>query len=185
VAQLSTQTCHVAVKFGAAVPTGISERKVKPATWVRAVCTSLSAWGASLRDAGLNLATPGGGLTTTLGTERSLVQQFVGTSATRTDQLLSELNRAGTPATPQGAIYAAFVHDGVDNAHQAFVTAEPAAATLPDDVRSFQTQAQRLVQRLNDTGKSVEGLIRDTNARLNDRVLVKAFTNEPTCGGIA
>lgn len=185
VVQASNQRCHVAVHFGSAVPTGISERKVKPADWVRNVCASLASWGTSLRDAGLNLATPGGGLTTTLPAERSLVQQFVSTAVTRTAQLLAELNGAGTPAAPQGAAYTAFLHDGVAKAHQAFVAAQPTAATLSDDVHTFQTQAQALVQRLDNAGKGVEALVREADAQIGDRALVKAFTTEPTCGGIA
>jgi hypothetical protein len=185
VVQASVERCHDAVNFAAAVPTGVSERKVKPTAWVRAVCTSLAAWGTRLRDAGLSLATPGSGLTTTLPTERGLVQQFVGTAVTRTDQLLSELNGAGTPAAAHGAAYAAFVHDGVARAHQAFASAQPAAATLSDDPHTFQTQAQALVQRLDATGKDVEAVIREADAQIGDRVLVKAFATEPACTGIS
>jgi hypothetical protein len=185
VVQASNGRCHIAVHFGAAVPTGISQQKVKPADWVRNVCATLASWGSSLRDAGLNLATPGGGLTTTLPTERGLIQQFVSTAVTRTAQLLAELNGAGTPSAPQGAAYTAFLHDGVAKAHQAFVAAQPTAATLADDVHTFQTQAQALVQRLDTAGKGVEALVREADAQIGDRVLVKAFAAEPTCGGIA
>ena len=104
---------------------------------------------------------------------------------TRTDQLLSELNGAGTPAAAHGAAYAAFVHDGVARAHQAFASAQPAAATLSDDPHTFQTQAQALVQRLENAGRGVETLIRGADTQIGDRILVKAFTTEPTCVGIA
>jgi hypothetical protein len=185
VVQASAQLCHDAVAFAAGVPTGVSERKVKPTVWVRTVCASLAAWGTSLRDAGLSLATPGSGLTTTLPDERGLVQQFVGTAVTRTDQLLTELNGAGTPAAAQGPAYAAFVHDRVAKAHQAFAAAQPAAAALPDDPHTFQTQAQTLVQRLDATGKDVEALVREADAQIGDRALVKAFSAEPTSTGRA
>lgn len=185
VATSATRTCHVAVNLLAAVPTGISARTVSAQVWTRTICTSLAAWGQSLNAAGANLVTPASGVTTTVPEERSQFSQFVGTAILRTQQLIGQLNDAGVPKTRHGAAFAASVHDGVTQAQQAFLQAQPAVQALPDDPQAFQEQTKALVQNLNDAGMHVVAGLHDAESAIKDAALGQAFFDESTCKGVA
>ena len=185
VAAAAVQNCHASVDFLAAVPTGISERKVSPEVWTRTICSSLSAWGQSLNAAGANLVTPLGGVTTTIPEERSEFSQFVGTAIIGTQQLINQLDNAGTPKTKRGAAFAAFLHDGVTQAQQGFVQAQPAAQALPDDPQAFQVQTKALVQDVSDAGMRVVLGLHNAESEIKDPALSQAFFAESTCKGIA
>ena len=181
----ATKSCHVAVNLLAAVPTGISERRVPARAWAQTICTSLTAWGQSLNAAGANLVTPASGVTTTVPEERDAFSQFVGTAIVRTQQLISQLNDAGTPNTKHGATFATSLHDGVTQAQQAFVQAQPAVQALPDDPQAFQVQTKTLVQNLNDAGTRVVAAFHNAESDIKDPALSQAFFDESTCKGIA
>jgi hypothetical protein len=185
VATAAAQSCHGTVNFLAAVPTGVSERKVTPAVWTRTICSSLSAWGQGLNAAGANLVTPASGVTTTVPEERAAFSQFAGTAIIRTQQLIDQLDSAGTPNTKHGAAFAAFLHDGVTQAQQGFVQAEPAVQALPDDPQAFQVQTKALVQNLSDAGMHVVLGLHNAESGIKDPALSQAFFDESTCNGIA
>jgi hypothetical protein len=185
VATAATQSCHVTVNFLAAAPTGISARKAPPAAWTRTVCSSLAAWNQSLNAAGAPLVTPLSGVTTTVPEERSQFSQFVGTAVIRTQQLINQLNEAGTPNTKHGAAFAASVHDGVTQAQQGFLQAQPAVQALPDDPQAFQVQTKALVQNLSDAGMHVVLGLHNAEREIKDPALSQAFFDESTCKGIA
>jgi hypothetical protein len=178
------QSCGIPVNFLAALPTGISPRPVDPAVWARTVCASLSSWGASLKDAGSNLLTPLSGVTTTLPEVRSALATFLGASILRTQQLVDQLDNAGSPNAPNGNAFAAFIHDGVTQAQQAFVAAVPAAQALPNDPQGFQVEGQALVQQLDDAGTQVAALARTAEAQIKAPALRRALSSEPACAGI-
>ena len=178
------QRCGVPVNFLAAVPTGISPRPVDPAVWARTVCTSLSAWGQSLQASGSKLLTPLSGVTTTLPEVRSALSQFLGAAIFRTQELVDQLDAAGTPNAASGNAFAAFIHDGVTQAQQAFTAAVPAAQALPNDPQGFQVDGQALVQRLDDTGRQVAALAHSAEARINAPQIQRALAAEPACAGI-
>jgi hypothetical protein len=183
-ANRANHTCGVAVNFLAAVPTGISAQPVDPALWARTVCTSLTSWGQTLTDSGSTLLTPLSGVTTTLPEVRSELSKFLAVSILRTQELVNQLDAAGTPKTPNGNAFAAFLHDGVTQTQQAFVAAVPAAQALPNDPQGFQVEGQALVQKLDDAGRQVAALVQGAEARLPAPVLRRAFSAEPACTGI-
>ncbi len=184
VASHANHTCGVSVNFLAAVPTGISARPVDPAVWARTVCGSLSSWGQSLKDAGSSLLTPLSGVTTTLPEVRSALSQFLGAAILRTQQLLDQLDEAGTPKAAHGNAFVAFIHDGVTQAQQVFLEAEPAAQSLPNDPQGFQIEGQALVQKLDDAGRQVAALARTAEAQIKAPTLRRALSSEPACAGI-
>jgi hypothetical protein len=181
----ATQTCHPPLNLLAAVPTGISDRKVPPRAWVMTICTSLTTWGQNLNAAGASLVTPASGVTTTVPEERNVFAHFVGTAILQTQQLITQLNNAGTPNTKHGPAFAASVHDAVTQAQQAFEQAQPAVQALPDDPQAFQTQTKTLVQNLNDAGTRVVAGFHDAENTIKDPALSQAFFDESTCKGIA
>jgi hypothetical protein len=185
VATAAVQSCQGTVNFLAAVPTGISERTVSPEVWTGTVCSALSGWGQSLNAAGASLVTPLSGVTTTVPEERTQFSQFVGTAIIRTQQLINQLNGAGTPKTKHGTTFAAAIHDGVAQAQQAFVQAQPAVQALPDDPQAFQVQTKALVQNLSDAGMHVVLGLHNAETEIKDPALSQAFFNESTCKGIA
>ncbi len=181
----ATGSCRASVNFLAAIPTGISARKVPARAWVRTVCSSLAAWGQSVDAAGAALVTPASGVTTTVPEERATFARFVGAAIDKTGQLVSQLNNAGTPNTKHGAAFAALVHDGVTQAQQGFVQAQPAVQALPDDPQAFQVQTKTLVQNLDDAGMHVVVGLHNAEAEIKDAVLSQAFFDESTCKGVA
>jgi len=185
VTRQAVQRCGVPVNFLAAVPTGISPRQVDPAVWARTVCTSLSSWGQSLQASGSKLLTPLSGVTTTLPEVRSALSQFLAAAIFRTQELVDQLDAAGSPDAANGNAFAVFIHDGVTQAQQAFTAAVPAAQALPNDPQGFQVDGQALVQRLDDTGRQVAALTQGAEARIKAPQIRRALAAEPACAGIA
>jgi hypothetical protein len=178
------QQCHAVVTFLAALPTGGKGRVVTPTLWARSLCTDLSAWGSSVNAAGAGLVTAASGITTTLPEVRSMLADFLSSAANETEQLVNEVNAIGSPQDARGATFAALVHAGLASALQSFVQDKPLAQALPDDPHTFQVKAQALVASLDATGKQVEGLVRQTEARVRSVPLTRALTTEPGCTGI-
>ena len=178
------QTCHVPVHFLAAVPSGLSDQLVAPKVWARTICSQLSAWGQNLMDSGSRLLTPAGGVTVTLPEVRSELADFLDASSLRTQQLIDQLDEAGTPKVAAGHAIAAFVLNGVAHAKQVFMEAQPAAQALPDDPHAFQVAAQALVQTLDDTGRQVAALVRNAETQFKVRALDAALSAEAACAGI-
>ena len=178
------QVCHVQVHFLAAVPSGLSDQRVGPKVWARTVCSQLSTWGQNLMDAGSSLLTPAGGVTVTLPEVRSELADFLDASILRTQQLIDQLDEAGTPNVAKGNAIAGFVLNGVAHAKQVFMEAQPTAQALPDDPHAFQVAAQALVQTLDDAGQQVAALVRDAETEFNVRALAAALSAEAACAGI-
>jgi hypothetical protein len=184
VTDAASQQCGQVVTFLAALPTGGKGRVVAPTLWARSLCGDLTAWGSSVNAAGAGLVTTASGVTTTLPEVRSMLADFLSSAVNETEQLLNEVNTIGSPQAPRGASFAALIHAGVASALQAFMQAKPVAQSLPDDPHAFQVKAQALVATLDATGKQVEGLVRQTEARVRSAPITKALTTDPACTGI-
>jgi len=180
----AAQSCHLAVNFLNAVPTNISAQRADPTVWAQTVCTSLSSWGQDLKNSGATLLTPLSGITTTLPEVRNGLFQFVSGAVFRTQELVNQLNVAGTPDTPDGGNFAGIVHDGVTATLQTFVGALPVTQALPNDPQGFQVDAQALVQRLDDAGRSVAAVVQTAESQTNLPALRRVFSSEPSCAGI-
>jgi hypothetical protein len=183
VATAADQTCHLAVNFAGAVPTGVSKRKVNPAGWARTVCASISAWGQTVNAAGANLATSANGQTT-LSDLRITLSQFLSTVVVATEQLNTELGGAGIPKTPHGDAIASSIRLGVSRTLFVFVGAQPLVSTLPNDAAAFQTTAQGLVTKLDAAGRSVGALVRVAETQFKAPALVAVVARQPGCAGI-
>jgi hypothetical protein len=183
VAAAADQTCHLTVNFAGAVPTGVSKRRVNPAGWARTVCTSISAWGQTVNDAGANLVTAANGQTT-LPDLRSTLSVFLSKAVAGTQQLNTELGGAGIPRTPNGDVFASSIRLGVSRALLVFVGAQPLVQTLPNDASAFQTKAQALVTTLDAAGRSVEALVKVAETQFKAPALVAVFARQSGCAGI-
>lgn len=178
------QTCHVAVNFAGAVPTGVSKRSVNAAGWARTVCTSISAWGRTVNAAGASLVTSANGQTT-LADLRVTLSQFLSTAVGATEQLNTELGGAGIPKTPNGDLVASSIRLGVSRTLLVFVGAQPLVPDLPNDAAAFQTTAQALVTKLDAAGRSVEALVKVAVTQFKAPALVAVFARQPGCAGIS
>ncbi len=176
-------TCHVAVNFAGAVPSGVSKRLVNPSGWARTVCSSVSTWGATVNTAGASLVTTANGQTT-VPDLRNTLSQFLTQAVTATQQLNTELGGAGIPKTPHGAEFASSVRLGVSRTLLIFVGSQPQVQSLPTDASAFQVKAQALVAKLDAAGRSVEGLVREAESQLEVPALAALFAREPGCSGI-
>lgn len=172
------------MNFLNAVPTDISAQRADPAVWAQTVCTSLSSWGQDLENSGTTLLTPLSGITTTLPEVRNAVFEFVTGAVLRTQELINQLNAAGTPDTPDGGNFAGIIHDGVTATLQTFTGALPVVQALPNDPQGFQVDAQALVQQLDDAGRSVAAIVHTAEGQINVLALHRAFSSEPSCAGI-
>jgi hypothetical protein len=183
VSAAADQRCHLAVNFAAAVPTGVSKRRVNPVGWVRTVCASLSAWGQTVNDAGASLVTTANGQTT-LPDVRDTLSQFLSKAVAATEQLNTELGGAGIPKTPKGDVFSASVRLGVSKALLVFVGAQPRVQTLPNDASAFQVKAQALIKELDAAGRSVEALVPVAETQIKAPALVAVFAHQRGCAGV-
>jgi len=177
-------SCHTTVNFLAALPTGLSDRRVAPRVWGRAVCTRLVDWGEYLMNAGNSLLTPAGGVTVTLPEVQTELSDFLDTSILRTQELVNDIDDAGTPSVADGHAIATYIRTGVVQAQRTFVAAQPTVRALPGDPHAFQVATQALVQTLDDTGRSVAALMHDAELLYKVRALTAALAAEPACVGV-
>ncbi|HSO95434.1 MAG TPA: hypothetical protein VLV81_05280 [Acidimicrobiia bacterium] len=177
------QTCHLAVNFAGAVPTGVSKRRVNAAGWARTVCSSIAAWGHTVNDAGANLVTAANGQTT-LSDLRVTLSQFLSKAVAATQTLNTQLGGAGVPIAPSGAAFAASIRLGVSRTLLTFVGEQPSVSALPDDASAFQTTAQALVTKLDTAGRSVQSLVQEAEIAFKAKALAAVFARQPGCAGI-
>jgi hypothetical protein len=177
-------SCHATVNFLAALPTGLSDQRVAPRVWGRTVCNRLVDWGEYLMNAGNSLLTPAGGVTVTLPEVQTELSDFLDTSILRTQELVNDIDDAGTPSVADGHAIATYIRTGVVQAQRTFVAAQPTVRALPDDPHAFQVATQALVQTLDDTGRSVAALMHDAELLYKVRALTAALAAEPACVGV-
>lgn len=177
------QTCHVAVNFAGAVPTGVSKRHVNAADWARTVCSSIAAWGHTVNTAGASLVTAANGQTT-LSDLRVTLSQFLSQAVAATETLNTQLGAAGIPIAPRGEDFASSIRLGVSGTLLTFVGAQPSVPALPNDASAFQTTAQALVTKLDTAGRSVQSLVRAAEVAFKAKALAAVFARQPGCAGI-
>lgn len=183
VAAESDQACQVTLNFTAAVPSGVSHRKVSPAGWARTVCTTFSTWGHTVNDAGANLVTAANGQTT-VPDLRLTLSQFLTKAVAATQQLTTDLGAAGIPKTPNGDAFASSLRRGVGVTLLVFAGAQPTVLDLPTDAQAFQVRAQALVAKLDGAGRSVQMLVRLAETQITAPTLNAVFARQPGCAGI-
>ncbi len=177
------QACHLAVNFAGAVPTGVSKRRVNAAGWARTVCSSITAWGHTVNDAGASLVTAANGQTT-LSDLRITLSQFLNQAVAATRLLNTQLGGAGIPIASRGEEFASSIRLGVSRTLLTFVGVQPSVPDLPNDASAFQTTAQALVTKLDAAGRSVQSLVRAAEAEFKAKALAAVFARQAGCAGI-
>jgi hypothetical protein len=148
--------------------------------WASDVCTAVGTWVEDFqaRFEGLQQSvTPG------MQSEeaRTLLAEFYGDLAARTDELLGDLDAAGRPAVDEGAAISRDFRAPFESIRPALLDAQADAGQLPvDDEAAFQQAAaeldQSLEQAFDDAGEAFDRLDERQTSELDE-----AFDEEAAC----
>jgi hypothetical protein len=152
--RLAITLCVVVGLLGASVAPA-QAASVAPDTWAPKFCTALAQWQTTI-------STQSEGLTTALEgvddleTGRTQIAAYLGKMVVASKLAAKQLQRAGSPSTPNGAKIAAKFVAGLRIAAKEFASAKASAAKLPTaTVAAFAKQGKKLSVKLSDAGQAV------------------------------
>jgi hypothetical protein len=162
---------------------------VKPETWASSVCTSLASWERDLKSgaAQLNGTLEKAAARKGLGGVRRELSDYLGRTAARTDDVLKDIDRAGTPAGKDGGAVRGVVHDGLVKMRQILGDAQRKARRLPvGDPKAFVREVTTLGEVIDRTAtRTGNQLDRDLERRYGDTDIGKALNQEPACKSLS
>lgn len=151
-----------------------------PADWSRSVCTSLQAWVDDLRARSMehdrrmdDAKGPG--------EARSATVDFYADQIAIADDLLRDLDRAGSPAVEGGAEAAQSFRRGFLIVRTALVQARERARSLPDDRASFIATNNRIAESLEAAYQRMDGYFEREDERLTAPELDRIFRRTAKC----
>jgi len=162
---------------------------VKPKAWASTVCTSLATWerdlkaGAARLDKTLEKAAARRGLAGV----RGELAGYLGRTVSRTDDVLKEVDRAGTPAGEDGDAVRGVVRQGLQKMRQILADAQGKARRLPvGDPKAFVREVTTLGAVIDRAAtRTGDRLDRDLARRYGKTDIGRALNEEPACKRLA
>ena len=162
---------------------------VKPKTWASTVCTSLGSWERDLKTgaAGLDKTLQKAAASRGLAGVRGELADYLGRTVARTDAVLEEIDRAGTPAGKDGQAVRGAVRDGLAKMRQILADAQRKARRLPTrDPKAFVREVTSLGEVIDRAAtRTGDQLDRDLERRYGKTDIGKALNEERACKRLA
>ena len=162
---------------------------VKPETWASTVCTSLGSWERDLKAGatGLDKTLERAAARRGLAGVRAELADYLGRTVRRTDAVLKQVDRAGTPGGKDGAAVRAVVHDALMRMRQILADARAKSRRLPvGDPKAFVREVTSLGEVIDRAAtRTGNQLDRDLERRYGKTDIGKALNEEPACKRLA
>lgn len=150
--------------------------QVKPATYVKSLCTALGNWKNTIQSAGVALQSSGAA-TAARPVAKADYQKFVGALVTATRQADQAVKSAGVPAVSGGKQLANGLAQAFDTATQRLRQAETKAKAIPtDSVATFQAGATAVTDQIRTALNAIAAVAPGRSAQLR-----QAAAKEPAC----
>jgi hypothetical protein len=150
-----------------------------PQEWSADVCGALQSWRSDLETKTNDLQSTAAGATS-VAEGRDLIVDFLDETITRTDQMLNEVEAAGSPDVDDGETIARDFRTQLAKIKPIFEDAREKAADLPDDPQGFAEGAQEIGTAMSTAGEQV-GAEFESSDKFDSPELEKAFNDEPAC----
>ncbi len=150
--------------------------QVKPAAYVRSMCTALGNWRNTIQSAGVALQSSGAA-----GASRTVAkddyQRFVASLVTATQRAAKALRSAGTPAVNDGKQVANRLAQAFDTATKRLQQAEAQAKAIKtDSTTSFQLGAASVTTEIRSALEAIAAVAPGRSSQLR-----QAAAKDPTC----
>lgn len=166
----------VAATSAAALPS----RTVTPKRWVHSVCTSISDWQSTIQQ-GQNLTSSIQGATD-LSQVKTQVVDYLQSTVDATDQLVTNISKAGTPNLKSGSKIARDFRNGFNQIRDVFGTARDNTQSLDaTDPTQFGTALQNIGTAIDDGANGIKSTFNAIDTKYHPAALDRAFKNDPAC----
>ena len=153
-----------------------SSSQVKPAVYVKSMCTALGNWKNTIQSAGVALQSSGAA-SAARPVAKADYQRFVGSLVTATRRAASDLRAAGVPAVSGGPQLAARLNRAFSTATNRLVRAEQQAKAIStDSATSFQLGASAVTTQIRSALMAISAVAPGQNPQLR-----QAAAKDPTC----
>ncbi len=170
----------VAMVLTSVVPA--SAASVAPSTWAPKFCSTLDSFQQKLQSDGSAADKALSGQATDLKAAKAQLVAFLNKAVTNTKRAVQQLQKAGTPKTPNGAKIAAKFVSALQSAQSLFASAATTAASLSTTKLSkFESTSQRITAALNRGGTAIDKSFTDVKALDTSGVLTQTLQNAPAC----
>jgi hypothetical protein len=149
--------------------------------WAREVCTGLVGWQERI-DTGAAALGRRVAPEAELGEARDALVDFLGDAAAATDELVSRVVAAGTPAVAMGRSLARDLRANLERAGRLFAENRTRAGTIPvDDPGAYRDAARRVVADVERGRDEVEEALAGLDGDYDVPELERAFEEERPC----
>jgi HPt (histidine-containing phosphotransfer) domain-containing protein len=160
---------------------------VPPKQWASDVCGALGTWLSDLQSRETQIESDlENADSSDLGSIKRILVDFLDDAVTETDEMIDDVEAAGTPDVDRGDELQQDFVNGISKARTAFQDAKTTAEDLStDDQQAFTEGAQKIEDQLDAESEAIE----DTFNRLDEKYdvpdLDKAFDEEPACEDVS
>jgi hypothetical protein len=149
---------------------------VKPAAYVKSLCSTLGSWKNTIQSAGVALQSSGAA-TAARPVAKADYQKFVSSLVTATRQAASSLKSAGVPGVSGGQQLANRLNQAFDTATKRLSQAETRAQAIrTDSTANFQADASAITAEIRAALETIAGVTPGRSAALR-----AAAAREPSC----
>jgi len=150
--------------------------QVKPAAYVRSMCTALGTWKNTIQNAGVELQASGAA-TASRPVAKVDYQRFVSALVRATRRAASDLHSAGVPDVSGGRALAGSLTGAFDVATRRLAQAQSQARTIrTDSVSTFQLGASAVTTEIKSALEAIAAVAPRRSAQLR-----QAAAREPAC----
>ncbi len=150
--------------------------QVKPAAYVKSMCTALGNWKNTIQSAGVALQASGAA-SASRPVAKADYQRFVSALVTATRRATSDLRSAGVPAVSGGKALAGHLTGAFDTATRRLTQAETEARAIrTDSVSTFQLGASAVTSEIKSALEVIAAVGPGRSAQLR-----QAAAREPAC----
>jgi hypothetical protein len=155
--------------------------RVEPEAWAADVCGSVGTWLEDVQKRSGEIGKTAEQAESLEEVKREFIAFFEGVT-TRTDELLTEIDGAGTPDVEEGEAIAQDLQDSIRPLRDALVDAREQAENLPtDDQQAFAEQAVAAGQTVERAGTDVQNAFERLDSEYDAPELQRAFEEEQAC----
>jgi hypothetical protein len=175
-AALATAALAVAAGCGG----GGSSASASPETWASDVCSAASSWMTDLQTQSESLE---GTMEEASSIEdvRDRLVEFVDGAIERTDEMLSEIEAAGSPDVENGEQLAEDFREVLANFSTALDEVRTTAEGLSDDPAQFAEGVQQIAATMAEVGGDIQEGMDDLREQAGSDELNEAFDSETSC----
>lgn len=169
--------CAVVAAFASLLLAGCgSSSQVKPAAYVKSMCTALGNWKNTIQSAGVALQSSGAA-NASRPVAKADYQRFVGSLVTATRRAASALHSAGVPAVSGGQQLSTHLTQAFDTATQRLSEAETRAKAISTSTATtFQLGASSVTTEIRSALQTIAAVAPGRSAQLR-----QAAAKDPTC----